>query len=125
MELLTSALMCLALNIYNEARGEPLEGQYKVAQVTLNRVQSPKWKDTICDVVYEEYQFSWTLKRFNITDEKSLDIAIAIAVDTIKTGYPTTTCADHYHTTAISPYWAKDMKVESIIGNHIFYCSED
>ena len=31
------ALLCLALNIYHEARGEPLKGQIAVASVTMNR----------------------------------------------------------------------------------------
>ena len=33
-------ITCLAENIYYEARGEPLVGQYAVAEVTLNRVAS-------------------------------------------------------------------------------------
>ena len=33
-----SELLCLAKNIYYEARGEPLQGKIAVAQVTLNRV---------------------------------------------------------------------------------------
>ena len=52
---------CLAKNIYFESRGEPLEGQYAVAYVTLNRVLDSRWPDTICDVVYEPNQFSWTV----------------------------------------------------------------
>src|SRR5207244_2019519 len=35
-----SDLQCLAENIYFEARGEPLNGQYAVAEVTLNRTRS-------------------------------------------------------------------------------------
>src|SRR5687767_7360847 len=33
-------LDCLARNIYYEARGEPLAGQYAVAEVTMNRKDS-------------------------------------------------------------------------------------
>ncbi len=54
---------CLARNIYFESRGEPLEGQYAVAYVTLNRVLDSRWPDTICEVVYEPNQFSWTTNR--------------------------------------------------------------
>ena len=32
---------CLALNVYFEARGEPMPGRYAVAAVTLNRVAHP------------------------------------------------------------------------------------
>src|SRR5688572_26685042 len=31
-------LNCLAENVYYESRGEPLDGQYAVAEVTMNRV---------------------------------------------------------------------------------------
>ena len=51
---------CLAMNIYHEARSESMQGQIAVAQVTLNRVEHDKWPSTICEVVYEPKQFSWT-----------------------------------------------------------------
>ena len=51
---------CLALNIYHEARGERVEGQIAVAHVTMNRVNHEKWPSTICEVVYQPKQFSWT-----------------------------------------------------------------
>ena len=61
---------CLALNIYHEARGEKKAGQIAVAKVTLNRVKSNRYPDTVCDVVYEKRwdkirkryvgQFPWT-----------------------------------------------------------------
>ena len=53
-------LKCLALNIYHEARSEPPVGRYAVAWVTLNRVEHEKFRDTICKVVYQPGQFSWT-----------------------------------------------------------------
>ena len=37
-------LQCLALNIYHEARSESLAGQYAVADVVLNRVESPMYR---------------------------------------------------------------------------------
>src|SRR5882672_6919461 len=33
-------ITCLARNVYFEARGEPLQGQYAVAEVTMNRKAS-------------------------------------------------------------------------------------
>ena len=51
---------CLAMNIYHESRGERLEGQIAVAQVTINRMEHTKWPSTICEVVYQPKQFSWT-----------------------------------------------------------------
>ena len=58
--MLSAAVICLALNIYHEARGEPIEGQRAVASVTLNRTLDPRWPSTVCGVVYDPQQFSWT-----------------------------------------------------------------
>lgn len=125
MGVLTSAIMCMALNIYNEARGEPLHGQYAVAHVTLNRVADPRWPDTVCKVIYQPAQFSWTLERFTIKESRSLDLAIDIATDVLDGDYQTPIeCADHYHNHTVRPSWAQDMRIEAVIGNHIFYCSE-
>ena len=44
---------CLALNIYFEAAVESTAGKLAVAQVTLNRVKSQQYPETICKVVYE------------------------------------------------------------------------
>ena len=41
--MIETALMCLALNIYFEARSEPIEGQIAIAEVTLNRVASANY----------------------------------------------------------------------------------
>lgn len=56
-------IRCLAHNIYFEARSEPTEGKMAVAHVTLNRVNSPMFPKSICDVVKQQRnktcQFSW------------------------------------------------------------------
>lgn len=125
MEILTSAVLCLALNIYNEARGEPLRGQYAVAQVTMNRMADRRWPNEICAVVYQPEQFSWTLKRFTIRESKDLDLAIDIAREVLEgRDQPVIECADHYHNHTVRPTWIRDMDIEVVIGNHIFYCSE-
>ena len=40
MSISATGVLCLALNVYFEARGEDLASQYAVAEVTLNRVAS-------------------------------------------------------------------------------------
>lgn len=52
--------LCLARNIYFEARGEDLVGQEAVASVTMNRVRATAWPASVCEVVYQPLQFSWT-----------------------------------------------------------------
>lgn len=61
---------CLAQNIYFEAKSESLKGQIAVGLVTINRVLSEKYPNTICEVVWQKRkhpktgkwvaQFSWT-----------------------------------------------------------------
>ena len=46
-------LHCLAKNVYHEARGESKAGKLAVAHVTLNRVHSDEFPDTVCGVVYQ------------------------------------------------------------------------
>ncbi|NYZ69950.1 cell wall hydrolase, partial [Endozoicomonas sp. SM1973] len=56
----TKDLQCLTLNIYHEARGEGLMGMLAVGEITINRVNNKKWPNSICAVVYQDKQFSWT-----------------------------------------------------------------
>ena len=49
--MIAEMLTCIALNVYYEARSEPLEGQYAVAHVVLNRVADDKFPDDACKVV--------------------------------------------------------------------------
>ena len=49
--MIEEALMCLALNVYFEARNDSMVGQYAVAQVVINRVQHDKLPDDVCSVV--------------------------------------------------------------------------
>ena len=46
--MISAALMCLAMNVYHESRSEPMLGQYAVAHVVVNRVQSDKYPDEVC-----------------------------------------------------------------------------
>ncbi len=55
------ARMCLAENLYHEGRGLSKNERYMIGMITLARVADPRWPNTICGVVGEEKQFSWTL----------------------------------------------------------------
>ena len=65
-------LACLEKNIYNEARGEIDEGQLAVAFVTIARAMSKKFPNSICGVVYQNKQFSWTFDR-KILEPRPID----------------------------------------------------
>jgi N-acetylmuramoyl-L-alanine amidase len=117
-------LICLAKNIYFEARGEPRAGKLAVAQVTLNRVKSTKYRNTICGVVYEKKQFSWTAtyNKKHIKNYEAWIDAIAIAQETLENGkalknFP----ALFFHNHTIKPKWASQKRKVAKIGNHTFY----
>jgi N-acetylmuramoyl-L-alanine amidase len=127
------SLECLALNVYHEARGEPPEGQYAVAEVTLNRKASPRFPDTVCDVVYEQRWdairerhvggFSWT-EFYSVPDPEGEAWALArrIAEDVYHRRVPPRVDgALFYHATYIRPSWAKHQKRVARIGRHVFY----
>ena len=114
---------CLAKNIYHEARGEGLHGQIAVAQVTVNRVASGKFQNTICKTVYASKQFSWTNdKSKRVKDAKAWQDAVVVAraVLTQSVHLPDFK-ALYFHTRQVRPQWAKTKRVIAVINNHIFY----
>lgn len=60
----------LALNIYHEARGSTYEDKVAVAEVTMNRLRSKQYPNTMREVVYQHKQFSWTFLKQNHTPQE-------------------------------------------------------
>ena len=63
-----SEVDCLARNIYHEARGESEAGWMAVAWTTLNRTRDERFPDTVCKVVAQPHQFSWTGMKLKVRD---------------------------------------------------------
>jgi|WetSurSiteA1Bulk_404760.scaffolds.fasta_scaffold30292_1 N-acetylmuramoyl-L-alanine amidase len=120
--MLKAAIFCLALNIYYEANVEPLEGKYAVAQVTMNRVNNELYPNTVCKVVYEPYQFSWTLTPKSPPKGEGWKEANRVAKVVLNGWAPDITKgATHYHNNSVSPEWAKRKYKVKTIGKHVFY----
>lgn len=119
-------VQCLAKNIYFEARNQGFDGQQAVAFVTMNRVKSKAYPDTICDVVWQRKQFSWTHdgKSDVPKNKKSWKEALSIAIY-IYTFYDMlrdpTYGAIMYHADYVNPYWTDAYHEIIQIENHIFY----
>ena len=61
---LNKQIVCLAENIYFEARAENISGKAAVANVTKNRVFSDNWPNTWCEVVKQgPVRESWKTKQ--------------------------------------------------------------
>jgi len=131
-------LNCMSKNIYFEAAVESTAGKLAVAQVTMNRVRSSRYPDSICEVVYEgrhdasgfplrdRCQFSWYCdgKGDEPRDTPAWRESQEIAEYIIRTPslIDITDGSTHYHADYIdAPRWAKKKKRLVKIDTHIFY----
>ena len=116
-------LACLARNVYFEARGEPLAGQYAVAEVTMNRRGWGPFRKSVCAVVYEPGAFSWTSeRRLPEPSGEAWRIAQRVAEEVYSQRHTfTLQGARHYHAIYVKPGWASGKQPIARIGRHIFY----
>ena len=125
-------LKCLALNIYREAGNEPFEGKVAVAQVTINRTQSPDFPSEICDVVYQKNnftgrivcQFSWycdSVHRTRPVNKELYDESYRVAKMVLLENFRLESLdqALYYHADYVNPNWG--FKKITKIGQHVFY----
>jgi len=125
-------LRCLTQNIYWEAANEPFEGKVGVAQVTLNRVDSGRFANSVCAVVYQKNifyekvvcQFSWFCESGHPGKaihrslwRESEEVAKKVLLEGFR--LPSLKNALYYHADYVNPGWNKP-KLEKI-GHHIFY----
>lgn len=119
---------CLALNIYREAGIEEIPGMIAVALVTMNRLKTQGFPNTVCKVVQQKKnstcQFSWVCtnklpridqKIYNYTREIATHVFLNHdLIEDITNG------ALFYHADYVNPRWKK-LEVTTKIGRHIFY----
>ena len=116
---LVDSYRCMVENIWHEARGEGIKGMHAVALVTMNRAKQRQ--KTVCEIVYEPRQFSWT---DNVTSDMLDNIDdVRKAAANVMTGNVNdfTNGATHYHASYVSPLWASSMQRVAVIGKHHFY----
>ena len=121
---------CLAEALYFEERGESVRGQFAVAEVILNRVDSAAFPDTVCDVIHQgtgrkfQCQFTYTCDGHeeHIANPAAFDQVNKVARLMVQ-GAPRrlTDGATHYHTRAVNPRWARVYPRTTTIGVHHFY----
>jgi len=119
---------CLTEALYFEARGESLNGQIAVAEVILNRVDSPLYPRSICGVVKQRggggCQFSYVCdgRADRMREKGAADLAGRISRAMLD-GAPRllTDGATHFHTRAVRPGWSRRFDQTASIGAHLFY----
>lgn len=130
-------LKCLTANLFFEARGEGSLGLKAVADVTINRSNSPKYPSDICKVVFQSMQFSWTheqsqaniknvlagnLASYSLLEQQSYKQAKEIAYKAF-TGQSRVLPTDalFYHAKSVNPSWSRKFVKVAVIANHVFY----
>ncbi|WP_425092521.1 cell wall hydrolase [Tropicimonas sp. S265A] len=125
-----AAWQCLSEALYFEARGESIKGQFAVAEVILNRVESDRYPDSVCGVINQgtgrKYacQFTYTCDGLpeRISEPAAWERVGKIAELSLGAQErPLTDGATHYHTTAVNPRWASKYIRTAQIGVHRFY----
>lgn len=121
---------CLTEALYFEARGETVAGMFAVAEVILNRVESPRYPASVCGVVRQgtgarnQCQFSFAC------DGQPEDIGnpaahalVGKVARAMLDGAPRTLTdgAVFYHANWVSPRWAASLARTAEIGEHLFY----
>ena len=139
MAILETALMCMAFNIYHEARNESMLGQIAVGQVVMNRVWDKRFPNTVCEVVKQAVthkgtnkpvlfrcSFSWycdgqvdDVNKDSKAWRYSLEYASIVLSGRIVLDI--TEGATHYHATYVRPSWARTKTRTPRIDRHIFY----
>ena len=112
-------VICLAKNIFFEGRNIDIKEKIRIVNVTLNRVKSGIYPSSVCEVVYQDSQFSWTNERKNLksivnkssVERQAWEDSIKIAQNAINKNYPDiTNGALYYHTHQVKPRWSVKKK---------------
>ena len=123
LEVDDAELNCLAIGVYYESKGEPLEGQLAVAEVILNRAASGRFPRSVCGVLKQRGQFSFVRRgRLPQPPEGARAWKTALAVARVARGDmwdSQVSDALFFHARYVSPGWRR-ARVGSV-GNHIFY----
>lgn len=132
--MMTTAVMCMALNVYHESRGDTFVGQHAVAQVTFNR--AGRDPNQVCKEVFKPKQFSWAneltaaapeskkvvAQKLVPREKKAWALATQIASVTVNGQVADfTNGAMAFHAKGVSPWWGKHFKYVGMYGQHKFY----
>lgn len=121
---------CLSEALYFEARGETVKGQFAVAEVILNRIESERFPASACGVINQgtgkkyQCQFTYTCDGHEevIREQRAYERVSKVAWFALDGKAPAVTKgATHYHTTAVNPGWSEVYTKTAAIGTHIFY----
>lgn len=118
-------VVCMARNMFFEYRHGTIEDQLAIGDVTLNRVASPDFPDTICDVVNGE--FSWTLNDptadlNNPSERAAFELATLLTIELLEgnTINQVGTATYYYNPSLADPNWGHVYEEVTWVGEHRF-----
>lgn len=77
-------LECLSKAAYFESKGESDAGMLAVIHTTLNRVKDVRFPKTVCGVVYQRSQYSWTKHNPRIKEKEQYERAKRLAQEAVE-----------------------------------------
>lgn len=111
-------LNLLARLVYAEARGEPYTGQVAVAAVTLNRVKSSSFPNTLAGVIYQSGAYDAVRDgQINLTPN---DTAKKAAQDAMNGWDPSYGAIYYFNPATATNKWIWSRPMTVTIGNHRF-----
>lgn len=139
--LLESALLCLSLNIFFEARSDTVRSRTAVAEVTMVRAKNDQ--KNICNKVYQKGAFGWVernnknsnyyLKKVNShkgpKNKKAWEESKILANNVINGKYKRVLPkkATHFYNPKIDPQprWATQKRYVATIESHKYYLIDE
>lgn len=132
--MLSAAVVCLALTMYHEGRGEGPTGMIAIGQVVLNRSGKALVHKDVCSVVHEggplplyKCQFAWYCDGVSDVPYNRgawiLSLTLSRAMLEGRVGYPHSQGVTCYYAkrTKIRPKWATSDTFKFTEGNHNFH----
>ncbi len=113
---------CLAVAVYYESKGEPLDGQLAVAKTIINRSRSGRFPASLCGVVLQKGQFSFVRGGLPNVPRSSTQWKTAVAIGHIARNNLWNSGVQNalfFHARYVSPGWR--LTRIGAVGNHIFY----
>jgi len=127
-----SSVECLTINSYMEGRGESDMANIMIMSTVLNRVNDRRWPSSICSVVFQRNQYSWTGDKLSDKVHDSVQYIrlyrlaehFLINKDTF---LKLSGSVNHYHSTKVHPYWVGSERMEYVgsLDGHRFYYWKD
>ena len=117
-----SQIECLSNVAYHEAKGESDKGMLAVIHTTLNRVKDTRFPKTVCGVVYQKSQYSWTKYNPKVKEQEQYARAVRLAKEVIDGKHKDNTYGALYFVhVKINRNWLEKLTYTCTIGNHKFF----